>query len=85
MKHTTKIVATKQESDEALSVRIRCCSNPKTDSVLTIYGVGKLSAEQLEADVDAHHNRVAQKCQEMTTGKGLLVGLAMTSKTHEAF
>jgi hypothetical protein len=83
MEHTTKIVRTQQMSDEALAITIRCCGNPKTDSVLTIYDVGKLSPSQLEADVDKHHDRVSQKCQAMNSGKALLVGLLSVSKTHE--
>jgi hypothetical protein len=84
MNHITEIIRTQQMSDEALAVTIRCCGDPKTDSVLTIYGVGKLSSEQMALDIDKWHNRVAAKCQGMATGKYLLGVMSSRSKTHEA-
>jgi hypothetical protein len=82
MSHTTKIVKTQQLSDEAVAVTIRCCDNKLTDSVLTIYDVGKLSPEQLTKDIDKHHDRCAEKCASMASGKTLLDGLVKKTKTH---
>jgi hypothetical protein len=83
MTHTTEIISTKQLSDEAVSVRVRCCGNPATDSVLTIYGIQKLSADQLTADINKHHDRVATKCQGMQSGRQLLNAMVAKTKTHE--
>ena len=82
--HKTEIVGSKQLSDDSLAFTIRCCGNPKTDSVLTIYGVAKMSADQLMQDVHKHHDRVAQKCQGMETGKKLLAAFVGKTKIHEA-
>jgi len=84
MSHTTEIVRKKQESDEAVSVTVRCCGNPKSDSTLTIYGIGKITADELSAQINAHHDRVASKCHGMETGKSLLDTIVQQTKTHEA-
>lgn len=81
--HTTEIIRQKQESDEAVSVTIRCCHNPLTDSTITIYGVHTLSPEQLAEAVDKHHDRVASKCHGMGVGQRLIIGLIGITKTHE--
>jgi hypothetical protein len=81
--HITEIVKHEQVSDEAIAVTVRCCSNPKTDSTFTIYGVHAMSPEQLQAKVDAHHDRVASKCHGMGAGKSLLSTLSKKPKTHE--
>jgi hypothetical protein len=81
--HTTEIVKTVQNTDEAISVTIRCCSNPKTDSVLTLYA-HNMSQAQIEAAVAAHHDKVAGKCTNMAKAKAHLVTLTTQKKTHEA-
>ncbi len=83
MTHTTKIVSTRQVSDEAVAITIRCCDNSKTDSTLIIYGVGRLTPEKLTSDIDRHHDRVAAKCQGMSSGKSLLDAVIAKTKTHE--
>jgi hypothetical protein len=83
--HVTQIIETKQVSDECLSVKIRCCENPKTDSVLSIYGIGTISEQDLLAKIDHHHDVVAAKCHGMAAGKLLITGLITKSKTHGAF
>jgi hypothetical protein len=82
MNHTTQIIRTEQLSDEALGITIRCCGDPLTDSALTIYGVGKLSSEQMANDIDKHHDRVAAKCAAMARGKYLVDAMGSKSKTH---
>lgn len=84
MNHVTEIISTQQVSDEAIAVKIRCCDNPLTDSVHTLYGVAKMSALQLEQIIDAHHNRVALKHQGMASGKHLLDTVISKTKIHEA-
>jgi hypothetical protein len=82
MKHTTEIVNTKQCSDESIAITIRCCDDPQTDSVLTVYGVSKLSEKQLAADVNKHHDRVALKHDGMQSGKHLLGTVIAQTKNH---
>jgi hypothetical protein len=84
MSHRTEIIRTKQLSDESLAVTIRCCGNPQTDCVLTLYNVGNTSEQKLEADIDRHHDRVAAKCAGMASGKHLLDTVVLKTKTHEA-
>jgi hypothetical protein len=81
--HITEIVKQEQVSDEAIAVTVRCCSNPKTDSTFTIYGVHKLTLDQLNEAVDKHHSRVAAKCEGLSAGRDLLANLKKTSKTHD--
>ena len=81
--HVTEIVKTEQVSDEAIAVTIRCCSNPKSDSTFTIYGVHSLSPEDLQAKVDGFHSRVASKCHGTGAAQSLLKSLSKASKTHE--
>lgn len=83
MSHTTRVVEIKQISDEAITVRVRCCANPKTDSVLTIYGVAGQTKEQIEAQIDKHHDRVAGKCAGMATARTHLESLATQVKEHK--
>ena len=81
MSHITKIVETQQVSDGAISVRIRCCDNPKSDSTLTVYIAG-LSDEMVKSKIDKHHDKVAAACAAMAKGKHLLDGLVKKPVTH---
>jgi hypothetical protein len=81
--HTTEIIRQKQESDEAISVTIRCCGNPLTDSTLTIYGVHEQGGDQLAEHIEKHHDRVAAKCSGMGAGRLLLSsGSIKQTKQH---
>ena len=81
--HVTEIVNQKQVSDGAVAVTVRCCKNPLTDSVITIYGIGTTtSPEKLLADVDKHHDKVAAKCKGMSAGKIVLTQLTNRTKEH---
>jgi hypothetical protein len=79
--HKTEIVEIKQASDECLAVRIRCCDDPLTDSVLTVY---RGDENRLAADIEKHHDKVAAKHAGMQSGKHLLDTVVMKTKTHEA-
>ncbi len=81
--HITQIVRTEQQSDEAIAVVIRCCDNPKTDSALTIYGAHKMTPEQINAYVDAHHDRIAAKCDAMNKANAHLATIATQQKEHK--
>jgi hypothetical protein len=83
MAHLTEIIKMEQLSDEAVGVTVRCCGNVATDSVLTIYGIAKMDAMKLHEYIDKHHNRVAEKCKGMTSGKQLLDVIVAKIKHHE--
>ena len=83
--HTTEVISTKQMTDESIAIKIRCCDNPKTDSVWTIYGVEKLSPKELAKIVEHHHDRVAEKCRTMGASMKLLgMNEFLKSKNHGA-
>jgi hypothetical protein len=81
MSHKTEVIRA-IETDAAIAVTIRCCDNPKTDSVLTVHGVHKLTVEQLEAEVIKHHDRVASKHDAMGKAKDHISKLTVRVKTH---
>ena len=82
--HLTEIVKQEQSSDEAIAVTVRCCSNPKTDSSLTIYGAHAMTPEQVEAKIDAHRDKVVAKCNAMGKLSDHLTKISLAPKTHEA-
>jgi len=84
MSHKTEIIRTQQLSDESLAVTIRCCGDPLTDNVWTIYNVGNLSEQTLAETIDKHHDRTAAKHAGMTSGKHLLDTVVKKTKNHEA-
>ena len=83
MAHNTIIVSKRQVSDDAIAVTIRCCANAKTDSTTTIYGASTMTPAELNAKIDAHHNRVAKKCTGMGATKTALDLIVQQTKTHE--
>lgn len=83
MAHMTKIIKMEQVSDEAVTVTVRCCDDPHTDSVLTIYGIHNLSATKLDEYINKHHDNVAAKCKGMGLGKDLLSRAIAKTKKHE--
>jgi hypothetical protein len=82
MSHTTQVVKIEQVSDECICVKIRCCDDEKTDAVLTVYNVMNLTQEQIEAQIDKHHDRVAAKCAGMAKAKGHLQLVGNQTKVH---
>jgi CII-binding regulator of phage lambda lysogenization HflD len=79
--HVTEIVKQTRTTDETVEVTIRCCSNPKTDSTITVYG---LNEEKLLADIEKHHDRVAAKCAQMAASQKMLMVPVKKTKTHGA-
>ena len=59
MKHTSQIVQVSKPVSGLLAVTIRCCDDPKTDSVLTIHELHRPD-EEIQADIEAHKARVEQ-------------------------
>lgn len=68
MSHVTEIVEEKQISDEMIAVKIQCCGNPKTASVMTIANAHKLSPEEIDKMIDEHHDRVREKHEGLSGG-----------------
>jgi hypothetical protein len=82
MDHITEIIKHEQPNDECIAVTIRCCKEHQTDSTMTINAAHTLTLEQIEAQVDAHHDTVAQKHGSMTAGRKHLDGLKGLVKQH---
>ena len=61
MSHTSKLVEVIHVADEALAVRVRCCDDPTTDSVHTIYGLHNLSEADIDVQITQHKARVETK------------------------
>ena len=59
MEHTTEIVNAHQPADGLLAVAVRCCRDPKTDSVLTLHQLER-SDEEIKQDIRDHQARVAK-------------------------
>ncbi len=83
MPHQTEVVKTEHTHDDAIAVTVRCCGNPKTDAVLTIYNAHKLTAEQVAAKVDKHHDQVSARHAGVQEMLQHLSTLKTLKKTHE--
>jgi hypothetical protein len=83
MSHKTEIVKTAQTSDECIAITIRCCGNPKMESVLTVANVGKLTPAELAKKIDEHHDRTAAKCDAMQKASAHLATAMPKTKIHE--
>lgn len=81
--HTTEIVEEKQISDEMIAIKIRCCGNPKTDSVLTIAYAHKLSPEEIDKMIDAHHDCVREKHVGLSGGLDHIRRSKQRVKVHQ--
>ena len=82
MAHKTEIIKHEQVGDERIAVRIRCCGDAKTDSTMTISKAHRLTAEQIEAKVDAFHDAVAAKHNGMKTVLTHIQNLKTKTKDH---
>ena len=81
MSHKTEVIKAGM-TDEAIAITIRCCGDEKTDSALTVYGIHKMTPEQLEVEVNNHHDRVAAKHEAMGKMKDALGSLNTKTKVH---
>jgi hypothetical protein len=62
MAHEAKIVGDPVElADGAIAVTVRCCDDPSTDSVLTLYGLHELSTNDVIRHVRDHQANVEIK------------------------
>jgi len=76
MAHQAKIVGEPTElSDGAISVRVRCCDDPDTDSVITIYGLHELSTDDVIRHVRDHQANVEIKHVAKQRGKAAITAL----------
>lgn len=57
MKHSSAIIQITEPADGLLAVTVRCCGDPKTDSVLTLHELHRSEAE-IDADIALHQARV---------------------------
>lgn len=57
MSHKAKIVQVKEAADGIIAVRVRCCGDESTDSVLSVHELHR-SEEEFDQDIQAHCARV---------------------------
>lgn len=57
MSHQAKIVSVTAVADGILAVRVRCCGDHSTDSVLSLHEIHR-PTEELEADIQKHCAKV---------------------------
>lgn len=60
MPHKAKIVEISHAADGLLAVRVRCCDDALSESVLTLGGLDR-SNEAIDADIQAHTARVEKQ------------------------
>lgn len=80
MPHTLEVTETKQLSDGAIAVCIRCCDNLMSDSWHTIYTAGKTQAD-VQSEVDARMADVAALHDAMQTANSVADSLVGVQKT----
>lgn len=83
MAHTTQVVESTQISDECIALKIRCCDDPLTDSVVTIMNVHTYTPAEIEAFVDKHHDHVKTRHSGLVAGLSHLNTLSNKIKKHE--
>lgn len=59
MAHSSKIIRAGNPVSGLLSVTVRCCEDPKTDSVLTVH-LSNASDEEVQQAIDTHRKKVEQ-------------------------
>jgi hypothetical protein len=64
MPHVAKVIEKKQLSDGAIAIRLRCCGDPSTDSIATLYvkadtDVAAWAAKEKTRVQDAHARMLA--------------------------
>ena len=57
MSHKSDLISVEETGDGHLAVRVRCCGDPSTDSVLTLQGLHRDDAD-IDKDIQEHHARV---------------------------
>jgi hypothetical protein len=59
--HSSQIIDVKELADGALSIMVRCCNDPKTDSTLTIYNLHQIDTAEIQRQANGHKSNVEQK------------------------
>ena len=59
MKHSSQIVQISKPVSGLLAVTIRCCDDPKTDSVVTLH-LAAATDEEVEKAIEAHRAKVEE-------------------------
>lgn len=58
--HKAEVLKVEAVGDGHLAVRVRCCQDPKSDSILTVMELHRPD-EAIDADIAAHLARVEKK------------------------
>lgn len=75
MPHKSAILKIDEPGDGVLAVTIRCCGDPKTDSVLTIHELHREEAA-IDKDIADHQARVEKLHAAKTHAKNHIARLA---------
>lgn len=73
--HQTKTIEKTAISDGAISVKVRCCGDAKTDSVLTIMVGPNTTEDSIRKDVRDHHDQVSEKHEALQKAFAVVKGL----------
>jgi cell division protein FtsB len=57
MAHKSEVIEVREVADGILSVRVRCCKQASTDSVLSLHQLHR-SDDELDQDISKHQARV---------------------------
>jgi hypothetical protein len=57
MAHVSRIVKVTKLADGLLGVRVRCCNDPSSDSILTLHELHRDDAE-IDSDIQKHQAKV---------------------------
>lgn len=57
MAHKAEVIEVREPADGILAVRVRCCGDESSDSVLTLHELHR-STDEIDADIQKHLDRV---------------------------
>lgn len=71
MIHSSTVINVQKVSDGIIAVKIRCCGDPSTDSVLSVHELHRPD-EEIQKDVEEHRARVEQLHQQAQRAEELI-------------
>jgi hypothetical protein len=84
MAHKAEIIEIQDLSDGALAVRARCCDDPLTDSVHTVYNLHAKEDLEIEREMADHAMNVEQKHQALIRKKAVIEKFKQKQKDKAA-
>jgi hypothetical protein len=75
--HQSAIIRVHEPADGILAVTVRCCEDPKTDSVLSIHELHRSDSDILK-DIEVHKARVEQLHAHKARAKELMASIGVS-------